>query len=80
MFFLQLTRLLLKMSDASESDQTNSESEESNDEEDVSSDESEETNPVPKPIKGIDEFTDIAFHPNSSNLLVSSDISGYVKL
>jgi len=63
-----------------ESENSESESEESNDEECSNSDESEESNPVPKPIKEIDEFTDIAFHPNLSNLLLASDISGYVKL
>ena len=57
-----------------------SESEASGNEECDSSDDSKECNIAPKPIKEIDEFTDIAFHPSLSNSLMAVNITGCVKL
>ena len=64
------------MSDSSDNDELCGSDEENDSEES----EYEECDPVPKPIKSLDEFTDIAFHPQSSTTLAAGDISGCVKM
>ena len=73
------------MSDSSVSDSEssrNSSASEDSDNEEVSSENSsaEECDPVPKPIKGTAEFTDICFHPEISTNLLAVDIHGYLRL